>query len=383
MSHVAVEISGDGGDGGVCITGGESARFPRAGIRVHGDPSEGALPPLQTLEDFEDDAYAFSISGTWARDSSRSHSGSWSFRSADIGDSQTSDAVVTVPAGAASMSFWWFADSEDSSFGNIFDKLLVLLDGVQQSFVGGGHSVGWTQETFDVTGVSQVTFRYQKDFSTSEGADAVWIDDVEFQWPPGEGPVVVNNRTYGRVKAEMGELSDGDYGIAVVNDSGRLTKLTDFIFGPKADYDQAQGNRDYDVHGTAYGDLVGASVGPQVDVMIGDTGRCLMIVGAEITFGDAGSFSTSGQGGGRMSVALSGANNVFASDAWSYYYSELWQIAGGGTYQRHGAANGSRMHFLTGLSPGLTTFTAKYRAVYGAGSAPALFQDRSLIVFPY
>lgn len=383
MSNVSVEISGDGGTGGVQICGGELARFPRAGIRVYGQPGSDPQPSV-IAEDFEDDTYAFGISGTWTRDNSRAHSGSWSFRSATITHSQTSDAVVTVPAWATSMSFWWFGDSEDAPGGGAFDPLVVLLDGVEQSFEGGGHSTDWAQETFDVTGVSTATIRYRKDSSVSEGADAVWIDDLTFRSLPSNGSVVHNGRTYGPVKAEMGELSDGDYGIAVVNDSGLLTKLTDFVFGPKAAYDQGEGNRDFDVHGSGYGDLAGAAVGPSVDVMIGETGRCLMIVGAEITFGDLNNAFNNNEGGGRMSVALSGANVRSASDAWSFYYSETWDIAPDTTTMtRHGAVNGSRMHFLTGLNPGLTTFTAQYRAVYGANSAPAIFKDRSLIVFPY
>ncbi|KAB1925152.1 hypothetical protein F8280_12135 [Micromonospora noduli] len=143
--------------------------------------------PLVT-EDFEDTSYAVSISGTWARDNSRSQSGSWSFRSANIGDDQTSDAVVTVPAGATSMSLWWWTDSEED-----FDYLHVLLDG-DEFFVASGQSVSWAQETFDVTGISTVTFRYVKDGSASDGADAVWIDSLTFgstrfygevpAWPP-------------------------------------------------------------------------------------------------------------------------------------------------------------------------------------------------------
>lgn len=132
-----------------------------------------------TQEDFEDAAYAVPISGTWARDNTRAHGGSWSFRSADIADNQTSDAVVTVPAGATTMSFWWWTDTESG-----FDKLRVLLDGVQQSFSGSGQSVAWAQQTFNVTGVSTVTFRYVKDSSASTGADAVWIDDLVFDAAP-------------------------------------------------------------------------------------------------------------------------------------------------------------------------------------------------------
>lgn len=381
--HVAVEISGDGGDGGVRIVGGESALVPRAGIRVHGDPSEGALPAV-VLENFEDDTYAFSmnnISG-WFRDNIRAHSGSWSFRSPTIGHGLAAVVRVSVPAGATSMSFWWFADMEEG-----FDELLMFFDGVQQSFQGTGHSTEWTQETFGVTGVSEVEFRYVKDTSVSEGVDAVWIDDLSFQWPPGVGPAVVNGRVYGPLKAEMGELSDGDYGIAVVNDSGRLTKLTDFIFGPQAAYDQGEGTRTFATHAATYGDLVGASVGPSVDVMIGETGRCLIIVGAEITWDDGttGDFRYSDTYGGRMSVALSGANNVSASDAWSYYFSQAWafEFNTAVRLEQRGAANGSRMHFLTGLNPGLTTFTAKYRCVYNNQIQPARFKDRTLIVFPY
>lgn len=383
MSHVAVEISGDGGDGGVRITGGEGARYPRAGIRVYGDPSDPTPVEIVELvhEDFESDENKVDITGGGVYISpSDAHSGEQTLYLGLLGNNSTDDAVVTVPAGATLMTVWYQVSSEPN-----YDKFRVLLDGVQ-AFEDSGETP-WTELSFNVTGVSVVTFRYQTDSSNSVGDDWVLIDDLRFFGPSSNRPEVVNGRAYGRVKAEMGELSDGDYGIAVVNDAGALTKLTDFVFGPQAAYDQGEGTRTFATHAATYGDLVGASVGPSVDVMIGETGRCLIIVGAEITWDDGttGDFRYSDTYGGRMSVALSGANIRAASDAWSYYFSQAWafEFNTAVRLEQRGAANGSRMHFLTGLNPGLTTFTAKYRCVYNNQIQPARFKDRTLIVFPY
>ncbi|MFU0241654.1 alkaline phosphatase D family protein [Streptomyces scabiei] len=148
------------------------------------------LPGPQALldglaEDFEDTHYMVTITDggnlPWTRTSAQFHAGAWSLRSGAIGNNQTSDAIVSVPGWATSLSFWYRTSSETSGPGFEGDRLLVLVDGVQVLRAQG--TVGWTQFTTDVTDKSAVTFRYAKDNSATAGEDAVYIDDLDFTAP--------------------------------------------------------------------------------------------------------------------------------------------------------------------------------------------------------
>lgn len=131
-------------------------------------------------EGFEDGAYDVTITDggnlPWLRTSAQAHSGTYSLRSGAIGNNQTSDAALTLPAAATSLSFWYRTSSEASGPGFEGDRLLVLVDGVQVLRAQG--TVGWTKFTTDVTGKSSVVFRYAKDNSATSGEDAVYIDDL-------------------------------------------------------------------------------------------------------------------------------------------------------------------------------------------------------------
>jgi hypothetical protein len=142
-------------------------------------------PPVNISEDLEDGTLNFTITqgGTlpWARTSTQARTGSWSLRSGAITHSQTSDAIVTVPAGATSVQFWYRVSSESG-----FDFFRFLIAGSQQFQASG--TVGWTQSAaYAVTPGQQVTFRYLKDGSDTHGEDAAYIDDVVFAGPGGGG----------------------------------------------------------------------------------------------------------------------------------------------------------------------------------------------------
>lgn len=137
-------------------------------------------------EDFEDTLYTVAIASggslPWTRTSTQAHAGTWSLRSGAISNNQTSDAVVSVPSGATTFSFWYRTSSEASGTGFEGDRLLVLVDGAQVLRAQG--ATAWTQATVTVTGKTAVTFRYVKDNSASSGEDAVYIDDLAFTIPP-------------------------------------------------------------------------------------------------------------------------------------------------------------------------------------------------------
>ncbi|TDD11856.1 hypothetical protein [Nonomuraea diastatica] len=125
------------------------------------------------LEDFEDTTLNLAITGTWARASDYAASGTWSLKSALIGNSGATEAVVVVPANAESVSFSYRVSSEAG-----FDQFHVVIDGVEVLTDSG--EIDWTPVTFDVLGKSTVTFSYTKDESFLEGEDAAWVDQIGF-----------------------------------------------------------------------------------------------------------------------------------------------------------------------------------------------------------
>lgn len=128
------------------------------------------------LEDFEDATFVVPIAGTWTRVQGTAAAGSWSLRSAAIGHNSETDAEVTVPAQATSLTFSYQVSSEED-----FDEFFVLVDAVQVLDASG--NVPWTSTTINVTGASTVTFRYKKDESVNGGQDAAWIDQLSFTVP--------------------------------------------------------------------------------------------------------------------------------------------------------------------------------------------------------
>ncbi|PRX48687.1 hypothetical protein B0I33_104505 [Prauserella shujinwangii] len=136
--------------------------------------------PSSLTEDFESDILAITIdNGTsdaeWIRSNSDAYSGIWSLRSGTIVGDQTSDAVVTVPAGATTLDYQYRISSEDG-----FDFLRLFVDAAEVTPAASGE-VPWTAHgTVDITGAATVTFRYAKDGFVSAGQDAAWIDQLVF-----------------------------------------------------------------------------------------------------------------------------------------------------------------------------------------------------------
>jgi hypothetical protein len=71
-----------------------------------------------------------------------------------------------------------------------------------------------------------------------------------------------------------------------------------------------------------------------------------------------------------MSFAATGANSVAAVDANSVTLAS-------GTLQRASASS-----VLSGLAPGATTFTGKFKREGGGGSGSCAFVNRSIMVIP-
>lgn len=111
----------------------------------------------------------------------------------------------------------------------------------------------------------------------------------------------------------------------------------------------------------AYTDL--ATVGPTVNTIIGPSGIALLIIGCDQTNGTAGAIDF-------MSFTASGANTIVALDATSYFVKNA---------TANTETNASLSILLTQLTPGATTFTAKYRVSAGTGT----FANRTLSIIPF
>ena len=164
-------------------------------------------------EGFEDAAYNVTITNggnlPWTLTSAQAHSGTSSLRSGAISNNQTSDAALTLPAAATSLSFWYRTSSEAAGTGFEGDRLLVLVDGVQVLRAQG--ATAWTKFTVDVTGKAAVVFRYAKDNSATSGEDAVYIDDIR---------IVVGSHAPAKANTDGSELAagvDADDGTLSVN----------------------------------------------------------------------------------------------------------------------------------------------------------------------
>jgi hypothetical protein len=110
---------------------------------------------------------------------------------------------------------------------------------------------------------------------------------------------------------------------------------------------------------STYGNL--ATVGPAVTVTTGVA--AIFGIASTITNGTGG-------GGGQMSVAVSGATTLAADDAWMLYYR---------TPTTPVSFRGSTVHFMSGLTAGSNTFTAKYTTPTGG---TATFGGRHLFAIP-
>lgn len=110
---------------------------------------------------------------------------------------------------------------------------------------------------------------------------------------------------------------------------------------------------------SSYVDL--ATVGPTVTVTTGTIAVAFFCAAVS----NSGTSSATD-----VSVAVSGATSVAASDAWR---TVLDGVAGGNVNRSVG------MHCFTGLIAGSNTFTMKYKTGSGTGT----FANRELIVFPY
>lgn len=120
-----------------------------------------------------------------------------------------------------------------------------------------------------------------------------------------------------------------------------------------------------------YGDISGGTVGPAVTITVPASGKVRLTMNCWID-------NQGGAGGGLyMSWAASGANTISPTDANGLF---VWANGGGGVGSS--GYSGSRSLLLTGLTPGSTTFTAKYRANWASNASFNDYARRRLLIEP-
>ena len=118
-------------------------------------------------------AYTHGGNGNWGAGGAVVAQGSYSARSGNINDSQSSELNLSkVFRSGATISFAYKVSSESG-----YDYFDVYLDDVRKFHVSG--ESGWTTATIPVTaGAHSLRWSYSKDYSVSEGLDAAFIDNI-------------------------------------------------------------------------------------------------------------------------------------------------------------------------------------------------------------
>jgi hypothetical protein len=121
-----------------------------------------------------------------------------------------------------------------------------------------------------------------------------------------------------------------------------------------------------------------ATPGPEVTLTVGASGRVLVTIGAGMSYEAVRGFGVQ-TAGARMSFAVSGANTVAASAERALFGQIKYNSLQTPNFDTTLSAvlDASKTVLLSGLAPGSTTFTAKYRAV---SSGTASFEDRQIAV---
>lgn len=183
-----------------------------------------------------------------------------------------------------------------------------------------------------------------------------------------EGALLVRNAD-GQVVAALGKLPDGTYGVAAIDTTtGALVALSTLAFGIRSVTNGGLGTR----NNINYGDLTGLPVGPTVpDVPIGTSRRAIVMLTAQTLVTDNAGRS------GLMSFEVSGATTLAADDGRAHIVD-----IGGTTGGQNISPRQTAAILVDGLlTPGLNTFTAKFRTLTAGGNVSWISPNITVIPF--
>ena len=111
----------------------------------------------------------------WIVDNSTAHQGTYSLRSASISDNQTSVFTISLSTSSQdTVSFYTKVSSE-----NNYDFFKFYIDEEEKVSLSGTTNTSWQFKQFVISeGNHVLKFEYSKDYSSSNGSDAAWIDDL-------------------------------------------------------------------------------------------------------------------------------------------------------------------------------------------------------------
>ena len=149
----------------------------------------------------------------------------------------------------------------------------------------------------------------------------------------------------------------------------------------QAAQDAANGTR----NSTSWGDLTGAEVGPEVEIRVGASGRVLAFWSCEFgqtTATGTGTLQPQRKNTPHVGVALSGANTATPNE-WEALNANVnfTTLTGDDAATVEFWLQAGTMHLYSGLNPGLTTFTMKYRHDGLTPAADSNFSAREIAVF--
>jgi hypothetical protein len=165
--------------------------------------------------------------------------------------------------------------------------------------------------------------------------------------------------TSGNVRAVLGDLVSGDYGLAVTDVNGATTEILPV-------YSSTEVRTEEFTSSTSYTDL--ATVGPSVSAVIGASGACHVIANAFISTPVTASSIT----GGEVGISIDG--NAPAPPLDGLLINQIST----GTSATGTLINVSGQAYVTGLSAGAHTF----KLVYKSSGGSAGFGNRFLQVRP-
>jgi hypothetical protein len=135
---------------------------------------------------------------------------------------------------------------------------------------------------------------------------------------------------------------------------------------------------------TSYGDLTDAAVGPTVSIRIGSSGRALCFWSAELgqALNGSGVVQYQTRNTPHASVEVGGASTIAPSDFNALNINVEHPGPGfAGEALTSFWMQSSVFHLFSGLTPGLTTFTMKYRTDTMVPANRSYFQAREIAVF--
>jgi hypothetical protein len=226
-----------------------------------------------------------------------------------------------------------------------------------------GEVVAWDQETaVNVIRVGVELFENLPCLNTSEASLLV----------PGD---VVGIMTAGSTWAVMGRL-------IIPGSPEAASSIRSITSRIQAAEDPFAGTR----NSTSWGDLTGVGAGPSVTVRIGSSGRALCFwsceLGQSLSSASGGVLTWQTKNTPHVGVQVSGASTVAPDD--------LNALNVNLEHPSPGSANAAQsllwvqasvFHLFTGLTPGLTTFTMKYRHDGMTPAAHSAFGAREIAVF--